>query len=452
MRIINHLCRPDECNQECISACEGVHGEDSPLIFDEKRDRPVWIQDDCTNCFLCMKACPFEAISPDNEPVKKQGKTKQVVSSKSTRKPYETSNQLKSFEEKNIIFARVFNDPSFNRYQQTESFKSDQVIARSLPGYDRFGHELSAAGWKLYDNRYAVDRGSIAGSQGEISGKRIKTDETTLTRNLKRAAKFFGASLVGIAELDRTWLYSVNRKGNPYNIPENIHHVVVMAVEMDFDGIMTSPAYPSSAASVLGYSKMAFIEIEISDFIRRLGYQAIPCGNDVGLSVPMAIDAGLGQYGRHGLLITKEYGPRVRIAKVLTDMPLIPDTPDLRFCDSVIKFCEVCMKCADHCPSQSISHAKEQSWKGETKSNNPGVKKWYVNVETCYDFWVENGGDCSNCIRSCPYNKPNNVLHKVVLLVTKYAPWLNRFVIKLDDLLGFGRQRDPGTVWQRYDS
>jgi reductive dehalogenase len=450
MHIIEDLCRPDDCQHECISACKGIHGDELPLVFDEKRNRPIWIQDDCTSCLLCVKACPFKAISPEDEPVERV-KPKQVVSSIVQRRPYETRHILKQFEEKNIIFARVFNDPSFKRYQQTESHKSDKVISRKLPGYDRFGHELSAAGWKLYDNRYAVDRGKVSGSQGEISRKRVKSDYVTLTRNVKRSARFFGASQVGVAELDRRWLYSSNRRGEPYDIPEDFQRVIVMTVEMNYDEIMTSPAYPSSAASVLAYSKMAFMEIELSEFIRRLGYRAIPCGNDVGLSVPMAIDAGLGQYGRHGLLITERYGPRVRIAKVLTDMPLLPDTPDLRFTDSVIRFCEVCMKCADHCPSQSISHTKERTWKGETKSNNPGTKKWYVDVESCYNFWVENGGDCSNCIRSCPYNKPDNLLHKLVVFVTKFVPWFNRFVVKIDDLLGFGRQRHPRTVWSRYD-
>jgi reductive dehalogenase len=195
---------------------------------------------------------------------------------------------------------------------------------------------------------------------------------------------------------------------------------------------------------------MAFIEAELASFIRRMGYNAMTCGNDVGLSVPLAIDAGLGQYGRHGLLITKPFGPRVRIAKVLTDMPLIPDQPDFDFCNAVTRFCEICEKCATTCPSQSIPYGKERSWEGQTISNNPGIKKWYVNVETCYGFWLENGSECSNCIRSCPYNKRDGLLYRSFMWFVQHTPWLNRLIIKFDDLFGYGKQKSGEKFWKKF--
>ncbi|MHA1740564.1 MAG: reductive dehalogenase, partial [Candidatus Thorarchaeota archaeon] len=74
------------------------------------------------------------------------------------------------------------------------------------------------------------------------------------------------------------------------------------------------------------------------------------------------------------------------------------------------------------------------------------------NPETCYGFWMQNGADCSNCIRSCPYNKPNNFLHRFVLWFTQNAPWLNRLVVKMDDLAGFGRQRGTHQFWKKIRS
>jgi reductive dehalogenase len=250
-----------------------------------------------------------------------------------------------------------------------------------------------------------------------------------------------GAADVGVAKLDRMWLYSANRIGEPYQIPQSIKYAIVALIEMDYDAIATSPAFPASIATAVGYSKMAFIEIILTAFIRKLGYTAIPCGNDLTLSVPLAIDAGLGQYGRHGLLITKEFGSRVRIAKVLTDMPLNIDQLDYDFCKSVIRFCEDCEKCAEHCPNQCIPFGKERTWNGETKSNNPGILKWYVNVESCYGFWIENGSDCSNCIRSCPYNKKGLKLRSLVWF-TKHMPWLNKLLVKIDDIFGGGKQKN----------
>jgi len=132
-------------------------------------------------------------------------------------------------------------------------------------------------------------------------------------------------------------------------------------------------------------------------------------------------------------------------------MPLQPDTPDLRFCKSVSDFCEVCEKCASQCPSQSIPYSNNRTWFGETRSNNPGVKKWYINPETCYNFWIENGSECSNCIRSCPYHKENNTLHKFILWLTQNVPILNKIIVRMDDLAGFGKQKNPLSYIRRFD-
>jgi len=59
--------------------------------------------------------------------------------------------------------------------------------------------------------------------------------------------------------------------------------------------------------------------------------------------------------GRNGLLITPQYGPRVRISKVLTDLPLVPDEP-IEF--GVTEYCEKCKRCAKYCPGQAILRGK----------------------------------------------------------------------------------------------
>jgi epoxyqueuosine reductase len=137
----------------------------------------------------------------------------------------------------------------------------------------------------------------------------------------------------------------------------------------------------------------------LAEFIRALGYHAIPCMNDTALSVPLAIAAGLGQAGRHGLLITPDYGPCVRLCKVLTNIPLQPDRPiDM----GVTEFCRHCLNCAQACPAGAISF-EDQTSAGVCESNNPGVQKWYVHVEKCLRFWQANGSACANCIAACPF-------------------------------------------------
>jgi reductive dehalogenase len=189
---------------------------------------------------------------------------------------------------------------------------------------------------------------------------------------------------------------------------------------------------------------MAFTAGLLAEYIRGLGYKAIPCGNDTACSIPIAIDAGLGEIARNGLLITPEFGPRVRLAKVLTDLPLIPDRP-IEF--GVKAFCLECEKCAKKCPSKSIMFG-EPSDKTHNISNREGVMTWHINAETCLNFWADNETDCSNCIRTCPFNKPPGMLHDWVRWGIHHTPWLNRLFLRGDDLLGYGKRERPDRFWE----
>ncbi|UCH04776.1 MAG: reductive dehalogenase [Candidatus Thorarchaeota archaeon] len=453
MQLLEDLCKPDQCDRECVEACIQLHGHDALLTFTDGDGFPT-IENGCTLCLACVRACPYGALTSsfsDEPPKQKKDRVRKQGGLQVRERPYVVSDSYEQFSEKDMIFARVYNDPAFEHYNKDEFYGSPRMISKGLPGYSGVERDMAAAGWILYDSRKSVTGPLLDDAQEEDKATEQSRAKTrAMTRAVKNAARMYGAALAGIAEIDRRWLYTGDRSGELYDIPETIDRAIVMAIEMDYEGISTSPAFPSALSTAVGYSKMAFVEIELSAFIRRLGYRAIPCGNDIALSVPLAIDAGLGQYGRHGLLITKEYGPRVRIAKVLTDMPLLPDRPDTGFCDAVIRFCETCEKCADHCPSKSIPNGVTQTWDGDTRSNNPGVKKWYVNPETCYGFWMENGSDCSNCIRSCPYNKRNGLLHRSVLWVVRHLPWMNRLVLVFDDVMGYGNQKAPGTLWRKF--
>ncbi|TFH04787.1 MAG: reductive dehalogenase [Candidatus Thorarchaeota archaeon] len=451
MQISESLCNPQICNYECLNACNRIHGEDSPLGFRKDSLFPVINEETCTKCLGCIRACPLNALSLDGSSATTPVLLPPPKQTTSSERPYEVSDTLSRMSEADTIFARVQFDTDYEFYHQTEFTGAEHMISKGILGYSRFEHELSVAAWKLYDSRHSIKRPGIGlDPEADEAGEKAVTDAQELTSMIKKAGLFFGAGLVGIADLDRTWLYTHNRKSESYNVPESYNRAVVMAIEMNYDAIASSPTYTSAAATGLGYSMMAFIEAELVSFIRRMGYNAMTCGNDVGMSVPMAIDAGLGQYGRHGLLITKRYGPRIRIAKVLTDMPLIPDSPDFDFGKAVVRFCETCEKCATTCPSQSIPFGKERTWEGKTKSNNPGIKKWYVNVETCYGFWVANGSECSNCIRSCPYNKKEGFMHQSVMWFVQHTPWLNRLIVKIDDLAGYGKQKSGDKFWKKF--
>ena len=229
----------------------------------------------------------------------------------------------------------------------------------------------------------------------------------------------------------------------PIEIPEGCHNAIVMAVEMDYEGIRTSPSSVEAAATGLGYSRMVFVANLMAIFIRHLGYRAIPSGNDTTLSIPLAMAAGLGEAGRHGLLITKRFGPRVRLCKVFTNLPLHYDSYQPF---GVTEFCQICRKCAIHCPPQAISHG-DMATEGPNISNHSGILKWYSNYEKCFEFWSRIRMDCANCIRVCPYNKPQGLLHDFVRWQVRNLPWMNRLMVKLDDLFGYGNQMNADQFW-----
>jgi reductive dehalogenase len=179
-------------------------------------------------------------------------------------------------------------------------------------------------------------------------------------------------------------------------------------------------------------------------FIRGLGYQAIPCGNDTALSVPLALAAGLGETGRLGYLITVKFGPRVRLCKVFTNLPL---SYDKYKAFGVKEFCETCKKCATYCPTQAIPNGG-MTTEGHNISNHSGILKWFVDAEKCFAFWAKNRSDCATCMRVCPFNKPSGMIHDVSRSVIRQRnPVINQFLIWIDDILGYHKRIPAKRFW-----
>ena len=95
-----------------------------------------------------------------------------------------------------------------------------------------------------------------------------------------------------------------------------------MGHAMDFDLVETYPSALAGAATGREYSHETAICIQLASYIRNLGFQAVASMNDTALVIPYAIKAGLGEYGRNQMVLTPEFGPRLRFSKVFTDIPL----------------------------------------------------------------------------------------------------------------------------------
>lgn len=181
--------------------------------------------------------------------------------------------------------------------------------------------------------------------------------------------------------------------------------VIVLAFEMDYQAYKTQPSDIGGAATTIGYSKMIETSLRLATFLRRLGYEAHHAGNDTGLSVPLGIQAGLGEQSRMGLLVTPEFGPRVRLAKVYTDLEIQIDKP-ISF--GVKDLCEKCKKCARVCPAGAITMETKctaPSNQPHNDSNSTGVEKWYTDGDKCLAFWGKNHTECGVCVANCYYNK-----------------------------------------------
>ncbi len=307
------------------------------------------------------------------------------------------------FDERHTVFMRRFWDHDASFFETEFRSGAAARIAGGESGYSRIEFARLLASWTVHDCFGGATSWKRLGQADPAMmqlGRHPIDDPAEMSAEVKQTARLFGADLVGICRVDDRWIYSHDGSGDPIVVPSDYRYAIVMGIAMDRDAVMTSPAYESAAATGIGYSRMAFAIASMAQFLRNLRYNAIPMGNDTALSIPLAIDAGLGQLGRNGLLVTPEYGPCVRLCKLFTDLPLEPDVPiDFGLMDT----CLACSRCADACEGEAISTAREPSFEVACPSNNTGILRWAVNADRCYDFWVRNTAACSNCISACPF-------------------------------------------------
>jgi epoxyqueuosine reductase len=158
------------------------------------------------------------------------------------------------------------------------------------------------------------------------------------------------------------------------------------------------------------------------------------------LLVPLAIDAGLGELGRHGHLVADQFGPRVRLFAVTTDMPWQPNRPIGK---GIEAFCRYCKKCATACPSRSIP--------SENRTVHNGMERGKLNKETCFEYWGKVGTDCSVCMEICPFSRPNRSVHRLVKWLLPRSCLAQRLLPHLDNWVS-GQKWKPRAVapWVNY--
>lgn len=224
------------------------------------------------------------------------------------------------------------------------------------------------------------------------------------TEEVKSYAKSLGADLVGIADLAMV-------KGIetiPAGLLEKFTHAVVIAFQVSpvvFAHIDNEPT-PLYAQQYSAINQLLDqINLRLQSKILSSGYQALalPASQTVDRerhmghisSKALAVAAGLGWQGKSLLLVTPQYGPRIRIACLLTDAPLIAD-------DTLANRCGNCLKCKEACPAQAINGL---AWQGTQR-----IREDAIDLARCVGWVTEmakkpgiGSNICGICIKACPW-------------------------------------------------
>jgi epoxyqueuosine reductase len=227
------------------------------------------------------------------------------------------------------------------------------------------------------------------------------------TEQLKQAARIAGADLVGLAGLGP---FIAEGALLPPDTCERFTSAVSVAIHLDdsvIDGIegVPTPAYASHYRAI--NAKLDHLTALLATWITAQGFsaRAVPateildssklCGSISHKAV--ARMAGIGWQGKSLLIVTPQYGPRVRLATLLTDLPLTPDGP-------LKNRCGTCNQCAQACPASAIKNVRT----ADRYANREDALHLSRCVEQTLAFKAEPGIGaqvCGICVKVCPFGK-----------------------------------------------
>ncbi len=226
----------------------------------------------------------------------------------------------------------------------------------------------------------------VAASRNPAPAAQLAAEATTF-------ALTHEAGGVGIAPMDPLYIFKGYSIDDPW--------VIVLALAPDYEKLKEVPSDETNGVGVTAigeqYARGTRASYALANWIRAQGYSATaypgPSASAL-LLIPPAIASGLGELGKHGSLINRQFGAGLRLAGVTTDMPLVATAPDRFGAD---EFCASCQVCTRACPPAAIS---------ESKQLVRGVERWYVDFDKCIPYFAE-AASCGICIAECPWTRPD---------------------------------------------
>ncbi len=362
-------------------------------------------------------------------------------------------------------------------------YLDEETFQRLNSQRDTIVYEHAKAGKPGYSVRdIALYRASgIGASQSFIGPTNITTpDEAGIPRwegtpeenseMIRAALRSFGAATVGFVELDANTeklIYAIDPDGKEVVfsdqempeetdtqriIPQNARWVITWTVQMSPEGMSRCPTPLGAATTSWSYAVNRAIQSRLQGFLRGIGYYGLGEAetNALGIAPAFGVMAGLGELSRLNRLITPEYGPMVRVFKMVTNLPLAPTSP---IDAGIMNFCKACKTCATYCPSGSLSTATEPSYETRGGWNRGGVKTWYEDSISCRNYWAEVGTNCGICFAVCPFAvKDRALIHKMVKGVVGTTPIFDGALAEMSRLVYVPNaaeepQKDPEEWW-----
>lgn len=245
--------------------------------------------------------------------------------------------------------------------------------------------QLKYVGKYLVGSVQDMAKGAKSIKNNPYTGK--KTIDAETLKELEACAKGLGISDIGYTKVNPRYIF------NGFRIL--FENAMVFTIEMDKKKIKGAPNMESFIEVFRTYQQVGEIVNKVADFLRERGFNAHAgpaVGGDVNY-IPVAIDAGLGVAGKHGLLITDKSGSRVRLAAVYTDIENLPFSIENPH-GWVRDYCESCNLCIHKCPADAIHM--------ETKTHADDGPIFIDHTLCAGPFSNDNG--CTLCIKHCPFS------------------------------------------------
>ncbi|MFC1916879.1 hypothetical protein ACFLX1_01955, partial [Chloroflexota bacterium] len=182
---------------------------------------------------------------------------------------YQVLETYHRFDQKNNMVCRPHWDPSLHQLDSQRLEVPLRRMASGIAGFERNDFALVASSSVLASTfGTGVNTPNSGLTSWEMlplsvslkfhEEKHVVTDTVKMTNQLKRVARYFGAELVGVANLDLRWVYSHHYipetdESRPVEIDQRYKYVIIMAMEMDYNMMKTAPSALEHAEVRLTY-------------------------------------------------------------------------------------------------------------------------------------------------------------------------------------------------------